>query len=122
MDEQSLRQAEALRIGAMLSGDVGALDALLDDRLSYTHSDATVDDKASYLEKVRTRHYRYEEIRIAGLRITPLAGAAMLTGEMAGRVWVGEKLVVMDNRFLAVSALADGAWRLLAYQPTPIRR
>ena len=37
------------RYAAMLSGDTGKLDRLLDDRLCYVHSSGRVDNKASYL-------------------------------------------------------------------------
>jgi hypothetical protein len=52
--EEEILALEEKRFAAMVSGDLGALDALLHQDLVYTHSSAVVDTKASYLEAIRT--------------------------------------------------------------------
>jgi hypothetical protein len=111
---------EKRRYQAMLAGDAAALDELCSDDLIYTHSKGDHDDKGSYLHKVASRHFTYLEITRSADRILVLDGAALITGRMAAKVSVVGRIVHIDNRYLAVWARERGAWKFVAYQPTPI--
>lgn len=117
-----IHDLEERRYRAMLAADIAALDALLSDVLVYTHSNATVDDKASYLDKVATSYFDYREISRPDERIVVVGGTALVTGRMVARVIMeGKTERHLDNRSLAVWAReGDGRWRFVAYQPTPI--
>ena len=43
-----------------------------------------------------------------------------MTGRMTAKVLVAGTIVHVDNRYLAVWVRERGAWRFVAYQPTPI--
>lgn len=47
-------EVERRRSRAMIESDVATLRNLLDDDLVYTHSNAAMDNKASYLSKVES--------------------------------------------------------------------
>jgi hypothetical protein len=47
-------------------------------------------------------------------------GAALVTGRMTANVSVEGTIVHVDNRYLAVCVREQGAWKFVAYQPTPI--
>jgi hypothetical protein len=111
---------EKRRYQAMLAGDAAALEELCSDDLIYTHSKGDHDDKTSYLHKVASRHFTYLEITRSADRILVLDGAALITGRMAAKVSVVGRIVHIDNRYLAVWARERGAWKFVAYQPTPI--
>jgi hypothetical protein len=119
--ERELMEFERRRYKAMIEADVAALQNLLDDELIYTHSDAAIDDKASYLSKVEARQFRYETISIEEESARVLSDVALLRGRMKARAFLGDKPVTLDNRFLAVLRRIDGVWRLLCYQPTPVK-
>jgi hypothetical protein len=57
--------------------------------------------------------------RIRQTGILVVDGAALVTGTMAAKVLVAGTIVV-DNRYLAVWVRERGAWKFVAYQPTPI--
>ena len=105
----------------MIEADVDALRGLLDDDLIYAHSNAAMDDKASYLSKVATGYFRYETISIEEESSHMLSDVALLRGRMKARVFLDGTPMTLDNRFLAVLRKLDGAWRLLSYQPTPVK-
>jgi hypothetical protein len=88
--------------------------------LIYTHSKAGYDDKPSYLHKVGTRYFAYLEITHRADRILVVDGAALVTGRMTANVSVEGTIVHVDNRYLAVCVREQGAWKFVAYQPTPI--
>lgn len=119
--KQELLQLERRRYRAMIESDVDSLRDLLDDDLIYVHSNAAMDDKASYLAKVESRYFRYETISIEEESAYVLSDVALLRGRMKARAFLDGMPMTLDNRFLSVLRRLDGAWRLLSYQPTPIK-
>ena len=116
-----IKALEDRRYQAMLDSDTATLDALCSGDLIYTHSKGDHDDKQSYLHKVGSRHFTYLEITHPADRILVVAGAALVTGRMTAKVSVaGRGIVHVDNRYLAVWLREHGAWKFVAYQPTPI--
>jgi Domain of unknown function (DUF4440) len=115
-----IKALEDRRYRAMLAGDIAVLDDLCSDNLIYTHSKADYDDKRSYLHKVGTRYFTYLEITHPADRILVVDGAALVTGRMTAKVSVVGTIVQVDNRYLAVWVREQGAWKFVAYQPTPI--
>ncbi len=80
-----------------------------------------MDDKGSYLEKVKDGYFRYESISIEEQSTLVLSDVALLRGRMRARGLLQGSPLSLDNRFLAVVRNAGGQWRLLSYQPTPVR-
>jgi hypothetical protein len=115
-----IKALEDRRYRAMLAGDTAVLDELCSDDLIYTYSRADHDDKQSYLHKVGIRYFRYLEITHPADRILVVDAAALVTGRMTANVLVEGTIVHVDNRYLAVWVREHGAWKFVAYQPTPI--
>jgi hypothetical protein len=115
-----IKKLEDRRYQAMIDGNVAVLDELCSKNLIYTHSRGDNDDKKSYIEKVASGFFDYHEITHPADRVMIYGGAALITGRMTARVSAGGELKHVDNRYLAVWAIEDGAWKFVAYQPTPI--
>lgn len=116
----AVRAADARRCQAMLEGDVAALDQMLSERLSYTHSDASVDTKQSYLEKVARRYFDYRELTIEDDHTIVAGDCVIIVGRMTGRVVIEKtKERFLNNRTLSVWARENDTWRFVAFQPTP---
>ena len=113
--------AEQQRCAAMLANDLGALDAVLDPRLTFHHSNGGVDDKAALMTKMAAGRIAYVSIDWSEDIVIALAGdAALLAGRMLTVVFVEGVEKRLDNRVLEVWANTDGVWRLVAFQSTPI--
>lgn len=113
--------AEKRRCDAMLASDDAVLEALLDPRLHFSHATGAVDDKAAYLAKMAAGRIQYVGIGWDEEKVTALApDAAMLTGRMTTDVRVEGVDKRLDNRVITVWALGGGAWRLVAFQSTPL--
>jgi Domain of unknown function (DUF4440) len=119
--EHAIADMERRRYEAMKQADITVLREVLDDQLVYAHSNAAVDDKESYLAKVQAGYFRYESISIEEQSIVVLSDVALLRGRMKARGLLNGTPVNLDNRFLAVVRKSGGQWRLLSYQPTPVR-
>jgi len=109
--------ADDARIAAMTAADPSALAPLLSPDLRYSHSNGTVDTKASFLELVggkATRYVAYRPVergvRLASPEIALEHGRAEVVLEKNG---VRTEVTFL---FLAVWRLEDGSWRFLEWQ------
>ena len=114
--------AEQRRCDAMLANDNAELDALLDERLQFSHATGAVDDKPAYLAKMAEGRIIYTSIDWSEERVIPLGeNAALLTGRMVNSVKVEGTEKQLKNRVITAWAKAGGEWRLVAFQSTPLK-
>ncbi len=119
--ESAVLAAEQRRCAAMLANDGAALAALLDARLSFTHSTGVVDGKDAYLAKMAAGRIVYVAIDWSDAAVTVLApNAALLTGRMINDVEVEGVAKRLNNQVITVWGRDDAAWRLIAFQSTPL--
>lgn len=116
-----IAEVERRRYAAMKQADTVVLREVLDDLLIYAHSNSAIDDKDSYLAKVQAGYYQYESILIDEQSAVLLPNVALLRGRMRARGRFDGSPLTLDNRFLAVFRCLDGQWRLVSYQPTPVK-
>jgi len=118
----AILEAERQRCTAMLGNDITALDHLLDPRLVFAHATGALDDKAAYMTKMAAGKIAYIAIDWRSPQVTALGEAhGLLTGLMATHVRVDGLEKRLDNRVTMVWSLVDGAWRMLAFQSTPLK-
>jgi ketosteroid isomerase-like protein len=119
-DVAAVLAAEDRRYQAMIDADLDTLDRMLDDRLSYAHSNGARDTKAEYLGKVRSGYYDYLRADHPVERVEVLGDTAMVVGRMTCDLTVQGIPKTIDNLALAVWVRTDDEWRLLAYAPTTL--
>ena len=117
-DVPDVLDAEERRYGAMLEGDLDALDRLLADEVSYAHSSGVRDTKDEYLAKVRSGYYVYHRVEHPVERVEVVGDTAIVVGRMTADLLVDGVPKSIDNLALAVWARRDGQWVLLGYAPT----
>ncbi|MCC6163057.1 MAG: nuclear transport factor 2 family protein [Acidobacteria bacterium] len=115
---EAVKAAEMARFKAQTTNDFKALDALLGDDLTYTHSSAAVDTKTTYIESMRSGQVKYESIESRDVQVRVYGTTAVITG--AGRFKVTARGQALDNqlRFTDVWVLRDGRWQMVAWQST----
>lgn len=111
---------EDRRWAAQIAGDLDALDVLLADELSYTHSNGMVDTKASYIEAIAGKVFDYQSESRSDVKVEVVGDTAMVTGRVAMTVLAGGRTVELDSRYTVVWIRRDGSWQLLCWQSTPI--
>ena len=118
--EAEIRQAETAWANAVRTGDTAALDKIFTPALIYAHATGKIEDKQTYLARLKSGKQHYtgvtqEKIRIEMYGASAVAHAIMrMTGTndagpfndhvMMMHLWVKEQ----------------GAWRLAAHQTTKI--
>jgi ketosteroid isomerase-like protein len=70
---------------------------------------------------VSDRHFVYQRIDAPVERLLIIGDCAVLTGTMNAEVSVGGQSRGLNNGCLAVYRRTNGQWKLMAYQPTPLR-
>ena len=118
--EAELRAIEEQRFQAMIANDFATLQALLGDDLIYTHSSSSVDDKASYLESLRSGRVRYRSVNRSEERIRVYGGSAVLTGRAVIEVSVQGQDKTLRMRYADVWVKRDAAWQMVLWQSTVI--
>lgn len=117
----AVRASEQSRCAAMVANDPAGLDAILDPRLHFAHANGGVDSKDAYLAKMATGRIVYRAIDWSEETVIELAdGVAMLTGRMDTDVLVDGTEKGLKNRVISVWGQSGGAWRLIAFQSTPL--
>ncbi len=118
---QSILAAERRRCGAMIAGDLAALDASLAKDLQFHHATGAIDDKPAFLAKMAAGRIVYAGLAWSEERVTALGtDSALLTGRMTTDVRVEGVEKRLNNRVMTVWARQGGDWRLLAFQSTPL--
>ena len=123
MNEDVIREVEArdaLRCKATLEGDLATLDGIIADTLRYTHSSAVVDDKAGYLESLRSGVYRYQGFTHLKRGFQVHGDTVLVYGDVQIDVTVKGTAKKVMSRYLAVWLRQGGVWRMAAWQSTPI--
>lgn len=113
-------QLEQRRWDAMIAKDTATLAELFADELSYTHSNALVDTKASYLRAIEDRTFDYRSVDRSDEQARIIGDTALLTGRARIEVVAGGRTVQLDARYSVVWVRRDGRWQFLCWQSTPV--
>ena len=116
--ESRILSLETKRIEAMVKKDIAALDALLADDLTYTHSGGTTDTKTSFITLIRERG-RYQGVDYSNTQVIPFNGGTAVA--VRGRAQIRlEGVAGYPVLFLDIWALRDGVWKMVAWQATRV--
>ena len=118
--EQQVLQAEKDRFAAMVKGDRAALEKLLADDLTYTHSTALLENKEQFLKSVTSGNIDYVSIvpSETDWKVRIKGNTAIVNGVAAVNVIDTGKDLKIKIRFTTVQSNRGGAWQLRAWQST----
>jgi hypothetical protein len=115
-----VRAHEDRRFEAMVAGNRPALEKLLHDGLVYTHSNSSVDSKASFVDAVVSRRSGYQKIERPEEQIQVYGDAAVVTGRARIELQNASGHRVLNLRYTDVWVKGAGGWQMIAWQSTPI--
>lgn len=117
-----IRQLEDRRWTAQIDEDVDTLRRLFADEMSYTHSNALVDTKDSYIAAIADKVFDYRAEQRTDTAIRIVGDTALVTGRIAITVVVAGAERNLDARYSVVWVRRDDAWQFLCWQSTPVPR
>ena len=120
--EQQVLQAEKDRFAAMIKGDRAALEKLLSDDLTYTHSSALFESKEQFIKSVTSGNIDYVSIvpSEADWKVRVNGTTAIVNGIAAVNVVDTGKDRKIRIRYTTIHTNRGGAWLLQAWQATVI--
>jgi hypothetical protein len=116
--EGDVRQAERDRFAAMVKGDVGTLDKLLAPELSYTHSNAQVQDKGGFIAAIKSGTIKYLSIDPSEVNVVVFGNTAVVTGGASLHVLQNGTDLTIKIRYTNTQINRTGSWQMVAWQAT----
>lgn len=118
---QEILALENRRYKAMVEVDTAALNELLADDLVYTHSNAVVDSKQSYIDGIVGKRWHYAAAERPEENIEVFGDCARVYGHVRLTLKNPDNSARQVNgRFLNLWLKRNGRWQLAAWQSTPI--
>jgi hypothetical protein len=118
--ESQVRAAERQRFDAMTRQDVAALDTLIEDNVTYVHTDGRLETKSAFIDLIRSKRLVYESIEPSDVEVRVHDGIATATGlsQMRLRSATGPSSFVI--RFTEAYVRREGRWVLAAWEATKV--
>ena len=112
-------KAETARYAAQTSNDFAAMDKLFGDDLTYNHSSAATDSKATYIDSMRSGRTKYRKMTPnADVKTRTYGCIAIITGTAVYEVTAGGQDRTVPLRFTAVWAKRSSGPEFVSWQST----
>ena len=120
-DAASLIAAEHARRRAVEIDDVDTIEAMTADYFHYAHINGLVEDRATYLDRLRARAVITHATGASDLSVEIRPGYALLKGVsfMEFEWRDGSAKGRVDTLFLSVWEPVGDGWKIVAYASTP---
>ena len=110
-------KAETARYKAQTSNDFAAMEKLFGNDLTYNHSSAASDDKAKYIDAMRSGRTKYREMKPnADLKTRTYGCIAIITGTAVYEVTAGGQDRTVPLRFTAIWAKRASGPEFVSWQ------
>lgn len=118
--EEQVRQADKDRFAAMVKADLAALNRLLADDLTYTHSNARIQTKAEFIADLKSGAYDYVSVvpSDSDYKVRVDGNTAVINGVAAVNVIDHGKDLKIKIRYTNVHRNRAGQWQMVAWQAT----
>jgi len=114
-------KAETARYAAQTSNDFAAMDKLFGSDLTYNHSSSATDDKASYIDSMRSGRTKYRKMTPnADVKARTYGCVAVITGTAVYEVTAGGQDRTVPLRFTSVWAKRPAGLEFVSWQSTGI--
>lgn len=115
-DDRAVAHAVEALTRAMLAPDRAALEALVQDQLSYGHSAGRIENKAQFVSNLVGRNNPFGEINISDQTIDVVGTSAIVRHNFTGNTTGGGRVTPVRIGILQVWTKTGDNWRLLARQ------
>jgi len=114
-------KAELARYAAQTANDFAAMDKLFGNDLTYNHSSAASDDKAKYIDAMRSGRTKYRKmIPNSDVKTRTYGCLAIITGTAVYEVTAGGQDRTVPLRFTAIWAKRPSGIEFVSWQSTGI--
>lgn len=118
--EQEILDLEQQWVSALLKGEADTLEQMYADGIVYTHTNADLDTKASYLAKIRSGDLTYQSLDRTDIAVRIFGATAIATCRWIAKSVAGGIHYQIDARYIHVYARLNDQWQMVAHQSTRI--
>jgi ketosteroid isomerase-like protein len=114
---EAVKAAEKSWASSTVAGDEATLGQVLADDLTYTHSNGDTDNKAAYINNLKTGARKYHKLDHESMDVRLYGNTAILTA--TAQVETSQKggsPAPAHLRFIHVWVMQNGRWQLVAHQ------
>ena len=112
--------AEDARYRAQMDNDFGAMNRLFGEDLVYIHSTAVVDNKASYIDSMKSGNVKYRIMRRSDVTVRTFGCIAIITGLGNFDVTVKGQDLAVELRFHSIWAKRERGLEFVSWEATRI--
>lgn len=112
--------AEDARYAAQTGDDFDAMEQLYGDDLVYIHSSAAVDNKATYIESMRSGNVKYRNMQRSDVTVRTYGCVAIISGLANFDVTVKGKDLSVELRFHSIWVKRDPGLQFISWESTRI--
>lgn len=116
--EQAIIKLEAEWVEALVKADGGALEKLYSESLTYTHSSAVTDDKATYITNLKAGKTKYESLVREEVKVRVYGNTALHTSKTNIKLVNNGQPQAFSVKMLHVWVKEGKNWRMVAHQTT----
>lgn len=120
--EQEILKLEQQWQDTLVKGDAAALEKLYHDGLIYTHSNASTDNKTTYIAKIKSGATKYVSIKRDDIKVSVYGDTAIVTCHWLVHAQAGGNQIHTDARFIHVYLKQKGGWQMVAHQSTLVAK
>ncbi len=113
--ESAVLAAQSQRFRAQVDGNFAALEQLLADDLTYTHSSGLRQTKAEYLNGLRSGGTVYKRVEAGTSKVQINGPVAVVTGKASVSINIRGADSDADLIYTEVQVYRDGRWQLLTW-------
>lgn len=114
----AVQAAEDARYAAQTGDDFAAMEKLFAADLVYIHSSAVVDNKASYIDSMRSGNVKYRKMQRSDVTVRTYGCLAIITGLANFDVTVKGKDLAVEIRFHSIWANRDAGLQFISWEAT----
>ena len=118
-EAEVLKNTQAHR-DALFSADSKALDTLSAPQLSYSHSDARVEDKATFIANATSGKSKWLSLAYDDIKVNVVGSTAIVRFHFAGENQAGDKKSQPNLAILMIWQKQSEQWNLLARASTKL--
>jgi len=118
--EDDIRKVDQQWAAAVQGKDTATLEKLFTPSLIYAHSTGNVEDKATYIGRLKSGKQRYDTVRIESTRIVPYGDSAV-SHSLVRTIGSNDQGPFNDHvMMLHLWVKQGGVWHLAAHQTTKV--
>ncbi len=119
--ESAVVEAQSQRFRAQLNGNFAALEQLMADDATYTHSSGLRQTRMEYLDGLRNGGTVYRRVEAGARKVQINGSVAVITGNASVGITIRGADSEADLIYTEVQVYRDGRWQLLAWHSSTLR-